>query len=124
MTWFAHNLVDHNQHTGLCMFRTLHVSVNRDSESVVKTIVGGVAIRRNHGAVAIPNLGGQQEDVGSGIGGQGVQVFQHTRTNSFGRTIHDEMHIHVHRRTSLPELVTNVTAKDGKGNVPGELESR
>lgn len=99
----TYDLINHDQHTGFCVFSTFHVAVNRNPKAVIQAIVRRVAIGGDDRTVRVTKLGGQQEDVGAGVRSQGIQMIQHARTNALGRVVHDEVHVHVNRCASLFE---------------------
>jgi len=83
------------------MFGAFHVTVDGDSETVLQAAIRCVAIRRNNRTIRIVKFGRQQEDVGAGVGGQGVHVLEHTGPNALGGSVHDQVHIHVDGGASL-----------------------
>lgn len=80
----TYNLIDHNENSRLGVLGALHIPIDGDSEALVQAIVGRIAVGGNHRTVCIMEFGGEQENVGSGVGGQGIHVFQDAGTNALG----------------------------------------
>lgn len=97
----THNLIDHNQDPGLGMLSALHIAVDGHPEALIQPIVRGVSIRRHHRTIRVADFRAQEEDVRARIGRQRIQMLQDARSDIFGGSIQDQVHVHVHGRTSL-----------------------
>lgn len=83
------------------MLRALHISVDGHPEAVIQTAVCRITIRGYDGTVGIEDLRTKEENVGTGVCREGIQVFQDTRSDTLCGLVHDEIHINVHCSTPL-----------------------
>lgn len=88
----THNLVDHNQHSRLCVLHGLEVSVDGASQARVGS---GIDVAMEAGRLNVGLLGHEQEDVGLGRLGNEVELVEHSASDVLRRRVYDELRINI-----------------------------
>ncbi len=99
----THNLVDHNQHTCLCVLHGLEVAVDGAAQAGVHARVDvAVEARRLH----VGLLGHEQEDVGLGGLGDEVELVEHGASDVLRGGVNDELRVNIDKGRSLCQDVS------------------
>jgi hypothetical protein len=99
----TYNLVNHHEHSRLCMLHAFYVTKDIDPISLVEASLCSTAVGETSG-LWVCHLGIKQEDICARISGNPIDVVQDAGSNIVGCSINDKIRIYVNDGGSLQRL--------------------
>ncbi len=96
----TNNLVNHNQNTSFGMLNALHIPVDGHTQTLIEADLRAT-IEAGTNCFHFGRAWAQQENVGTGEGGNDVEVFQHTRLDGVRSRVNHKIVVDINSGTFL-----------------------
>jgi hypothetical protein len=107
VTTRTHNLVDHDEHTHLCVLGALCIPVYYDSPSLIQTLIGSVHVVCTQ-IVWIGRFGIEEKDITACEGSHLIKVVQDRLPKAIDCGIEDVVQVYIDDCTSLKVVSTDL----------------